>query len=106
MGRGTRRAAGDLIGDADCARLHTSASSRVHTVASGVSVTAFPAGCANCLLIEWDGASGHHRLLIDGGMASALDEGLGRYATSRPEGHLLVDVAVVTQHRTSTTSVA
>ncbi|HEX2785800.1 MAG TPA: CHAT domain-containing protein, partial [Ilumatobacteraceae bacterium] len=72
------------------------APARVHTVASGVLVTAFPAGCGDCLLIEWDGASGHHRLLIDGGMASALDEGLGRYAAARPEGHLAVDVAVVT----------
>ena len=61
-----------------------------------MSVTAFPAGCGDCLLIEWDGATGHHRLLIDGGMASALDEGLGRYAAARPEGHLAVDVAVVT----------
>ena len=69
---------------------------RVHAVASGVSVTAFPAGCGDCLLIEWDGATGHHRLLVDGGMASALDEGLGRYATARPEGRLVVDVAVVT----------
>ena len=69
---------------------------RVHTVASGISVTAFPAGCGDCLLIEWDGATGHHRLLIDGGMTSALDDGLGRYAAALPEGHLAVDVAVVT----------
>jgi beta-lactamase superfamily II metal-dependent hydrolase len=73
-----------------------STASRLPTVASGVSVTAFPAGCGDCLLVEWDGATGHHRMLIDGGMASALDEGLGPYATSRPEGHLVVDVAVVT----------
>ena len=71
-------------------------STRVHTAASGVSVTAFPAGCGDCLLIEWDGATGHHRLLIDGGMTSALEDGLGRYAAAQPEGHLVVDVAVVT----------
>lgn len=83
--------------DAGTALLATaSASSRVHSVASGVSVTAFPAGCGDCLLIEWDGATGHHRLLIDGGMPSALDEGLGRYAAAQPEARLVVDVAVVT----------
>ncbi|MEP7114979.1 MAG: CHAT domain-containing protein, partial [Ilumatobacteraceae bacterium] len=70
--------------------------SRVHTVASGVSVSAFPAGCGDCLLIEWDGAAGHHRMLIDGGMTSALEDGLGRFAKAQPEGRLTVDVAVVT----------
>ena len=67
-----------------------------HSVASGVTVTAFPAGCGDCLLIEWDGSTGHHRMLVDGGMASALDDGLGRYAAAQPEGHLKVDVVVVT----------
>ena len=71
-------------------------STRVRNVASGVSVTAFPAGCGDCLLIEWDGVTGHHRLLIDGGMPSALEEGIGRYASAQPEGRLIVDVAVVT----------
>ena len=74
----------------------TTASTRVHTVASSVALTAFPAGCGDCLLIEWDGAAGHHRMLIDGGMASALDEGIGRYAAALPEARLVVDVAVVT----------
>ncbi len=71
-------------------------STRVHTVASSVALTAFPAGCGDCLLIEWDGAAGHHRMLIDGGMASALDEGVGRYAAALPEARLVVDVEVVT----------
>ena len=82
--------------DAGSAAAITTGSTRVHTVASGVAVTAFPAGCGDCLLIEWDGATGHHRLLIDGGMPSALDEGLGRYAAAQPEARLVVDVAVVT----------
>jgi beta-lactamase superfamily II metal-dependent hydrolase/CHAT domain-containing protein len=69
---------------------------RVHAVASGVSVTAFPAGCGDCLLIEWDGGTGHHRLLIDGGLSSALDDGLGRFAAAQPEARLVVDVVVVT----------
>jgi beta-lactamase superfamily II metal-dependent hydrolase len=71
-------------------------STRSRTMASGVSVTAFPAGCGDCVLIEWDGARGHHRLLIDGGVASALDDGLGRYAVALPDGRLVVDVAVLT----------
>ncbi|HZX54244.1 MAG TPA: CHAT domain-containing protein, partial [Ilumatobacteraceae bacterium] len=69
---------------------------RAHDLASGVAVTAFPAGCGDCLLVEWDGSTGHHRLLVDGGMPSALDGGLGRYAAGQPAGHLTVDVAVVT----------
>ena len=81
---------------AEPATATASASPRSPAVASGVSVTAFPAGCGDCLLIEWDGATGHHRMLIDGGMASALDAGLGRYAAARPGGRLVVDVAVVT----------
>ncbi|HSB87142.1 MAG TPA: CHAT domain-containing protein [Ilumatobacteraceae bacterium] len=74
----------------------TGAVAGIHTVASGVSVTAFPAGCGDCLLVEWDGPTGHHRLLIDGGMANVLDDGLGRFAAAKPEGRLHVDVAVVT----------
>ncbi len=34
------------------------ASPRSQAVASGVSVTAFPAGCGDSLLVEWDGATG------------------------------------------------
>ena len=71
-------------------------SSRAHSVASSVSLTAFPAGCGDCLLVEWDGAAGHHRIVIDGGMASALEDGIGRYAAALPEARLVVDVAVVT----------
>ena len=104
-----QRALGDLqqweeanVEHSDTAAAHApsatpaTASTRVHTVASSVSLTAFPAGCGDCLLIEWDGAAGHHRMLIDGGMASALDEGVGRYAAALPEARLVVDVAVVT----------
>jgi len=69
---------------------------RTHDLASGVALTAFPAGCGDCLLVEWDGSTGHHRLLVDGGMPSALDDGLGRYAASQPAARLTVDVAVVT----------
>ena len=69
---------------------------RAHDLASGVAVTVFPAGCGDCLLVEWDGPTGHHRLLVDGGMPSALDDGLGRYAAAQPTARLIVDIAVVT----------
>ena len=69
-----QRALGDLqqweeanVEHSDTAAAHApsatpaTASTRVHTVASSVSLTAFPAGCGDCLLIEWDGAAGHTR---------------------------------------------
>jgi len=89
------RVAAPAVADVSATAAPASAA-RVHDLASGVAVTAFPAGCGDCLLVEWDGSTGHHRLLVDGGMPSALDAGLGRYARAQPAAHLNVDIAVVT----------
>jgi beta-lactamase superfamily II metal-dependent hydrolase len=65
------------------------------TARSGVQVTALPAACGDCLVVEYSSDSGSHRLLVDGGLSSKYDEGLGAYLAGgeRPP---VFDVVVVT----------
>jgi beta-lactamase superfamily II metal-dependent hydrolase len=64
---------------------------------SGVSLTAFTAGYGDCLLVEYADVDGlARRLLVDGGLASAYDTGLGRLIADQPAGRLTVEAAVVT----------
>lgn len=64
--------------------------------ASGLSLTAFPASCGDCLLLQWDVDGAAHRMLVDGGMDSAYPGGLGAFIATLPDRRLDVDVAVVT----------
>jgi hypothetical protein len=61
-----------------------------------VTLTALPAACGDCLLLDYTGGDGRpRRLLVDGGLGSAFDRGLGSIlgAAGTPT---TVDVAVVT----------
>jgi beta-lactamase superfamily II metal-dependent hydrolase len=61
-----------------------------------VQLTAMHAGCGDCLLLEYtDGREQGHRILIDGGLGSAFDEGLGR-RLGTSDAPTAVDIAVVT----------
>ena len=64
--------------------------------AGAVTLTALTAACGDCLLLEYTGNDGQpRRVLIDGGLGSAFDRGLGSMlgAAGTPTK---VDVAVVT----------
>ncbi|MET0663137.1 MAG: CHAT domain-containing protein, partial [Ilumatobacteraceae bacterium] len=64
--------------------------------AGAVNLTALTAACGDCLLLDYTGDDGRpRRLLIDGGLGSAFDRGLGSMlgAAGTPTK---VDVAVVT----------
>ena len=65
--------------------------------ADSVIVTAIPAGAGDCILVEYrDEDAILHRVLIDGGLGTSFDTGLGAYARAQPGGRLDVDVLVVT----------
>ncbi len=63
---------------------------------AAVNLTALPAACGDCLVLEYTGNDGQpHRVLVDGGLGSAFDRGLG--SLLGPAGTpTKVDVAVVT----------
>jgi beta-lactamase superfamily II metal-dependent hydrolase len=61
-----------------------------------VQLTAFPAGCGDALLLEYDVRGRSHRVLVDGGLGSAYERGLGAHIERDHGGRLHVDVAVVT----------
>jgi len=63
---------------------------------ASVELKAFPAGCGECLLLEYTGNDGaKHRILVDGGLGSAFDAGVGTVLA--PGGAVKrVDIAVIT----------
>ena len=64
--------------------------------AAPVQVTALHAACGDCLLLDYtDNTRTPHRILIDGGLESAFDTGLGR-ELGPPSAPTRVDIAVVT----------
>lgn len=74
----------------------TDASPVTQRPAGGLSITAFPASCGDCLLLEWDVDGSTHRILVDGGLDSAYPGGLGAFIATLPDRRMDVDVAVVT----------
>jgi hypothetical protein len=61
-----------------------------------VRLTAVHAACGDCLLLDYTGDDGTpHRILVDGGLGSAFDTGLGR-ELGPPGSPTDVDIAVVT----------
>jgi hypothetical protein len=63
--------------------------------AASVTLTAMPAACGDCLLLDYSGDDGPHRILVDGGLGSAYERGLGTLLD--PAGSpTRVDIAVVT----------
>ena len=61
-----------------------------------VRLTAVHAACGDCLLLDYTDDTGvTHRILVDGGLGSAFEKGLGREIGS-PDEPTAVDVAVVT----------
>jgi hypothetical protein len=71
-------------------------------VPDAVTVTALPAACGDCLVVEYAGADGPHRLVVDGGLSSAYERGLGAYLAgvvadgAHGPGPAAADVLVVT----------
>lgn len=61
-----------------------------------VVVTALPAACGDCLIVEYRSPAGDHRVLIDGGLNSKYDIGLGKYLLASDEEPTRFDVVVVT----------
>lgn len=61
-----------------------------------VTLTAYHAACGDCLQIDYQGTDdGPHRLLVDGGLGTAFDTGIGS-VLGPPDQPTTVDVAVVT----------
>lgn len=60
-----------------------------------VRLTSLPAACGDCLVIEYGSGSRPHRLLVDGGLGSKYDEGLGAFLSSAP-APMHFDVVVCT----------
>jgi hypothetical protein len=63
---------------------------------TAITLTAFHAACGDCLQVSYTGPDGSpHRLLVDGGLGTAFDKGLGA-VLGPPNQPTSVDVAVVT----------
>jgi beta-lactamase superfamily II metal-dependent hydrolase len=60
-----------------------------------VRLTALPAACGDCLVIEYGSGLDGHRILIDGGLGSRYDVGLGAHLTASA-GEPQFDVVIVT----------
>lgn len=60
-----------------------------------VQLIALPAACGDCLVLEYGSGATRHRLLIDGGLGSTYEVGLGAHLSALPAGPPF-DVVVVT----------
>lgn len=60
-----------------------------------VRLTALPAACGDCLVVEYGSGSDVHRVLIDGGLGSKYDIGLGAHLGASA-GEPQIDVVIVT----------
>ncbi|MGH9132869.1 MAG: CHAT domain-containing protein, partial [Ilumatobacteraceae bacterium] len=70
---------------------------RAAPVGGRASLTAFSAGHGDCLLVEYPDIDGTlRRLLVDGGLDTAYDNGLGRMIASQPSHPLALDTVIVT----------
>jgi beta-lactamase superfamily II metal-dependent hydrolase len=63
---------------------------------ASVKLTALPAACGDCLVVEYRSDSGVHRMLIDGGLNSKFEIGLGAYLSASADQPSEFDVVVVT----------
>ncbi len=66
------------------------------TTDAPVRLTALPAACGDCLVVEYRSSGGIHRLLIDGGLNSTYEIGLGAYLAGAADQPPMFDVVVVT----------
>jgi beta-lactamase superfamily II metal-dependent hydrolase len=64
-------------------------------VTAPVRLTALPAACGDCLVVEYGSGSDVHRILIDGGLGSKYDVGLGAHLAASA-GEPQFDVVIVT----------
>jgi beta-lactamase superfamily II metal-dependent hydrolase len=76
------------------ADLGTAATSGDATAA--VRLTALPAACGDCLVVEYESGSAVHRMLIDGGLGSKYDAGLGPHLTASAGEPAQFDIVIVT----------
>jgi hypothetical protein len=59
-----------------------------------VRLTALPAACGDCLVVEYGSGSDVHRILIDGGLGSKYEVGLGAHLAAA-DGEPQFDVVIV-----------
>ena len=85
----------DFLGTSDSRQ-----SEQVNTTATSASeiapvrLTALPAACGDCLVIEYGSGTDVHRILVDGGLSSKYEVGLGAYLAASAGGPQF-DVVVV-----------
>ena len=60
-----------------------------------IRLTALPAACGDCLVVEYGSGSDVHRILIDGGLGSKYDVGLGAHLAASA-GEPQFDIVIVT----------
>jgi beta-lactamase superfamily II metal-dependent hydrolase len=65
------------------------------SVTAPVRLTALPAACGDCLVVEYGSGSDVHRILIDGGLGSKYDTGLGAHLAATA-GEPAFDIVIVT----------
>ncbi len=61
-----------------------------------VRLTALPAACGDCLVVEYGSGADVHRILIDGGLGSKYDVGLAPHLTASPGEPAEFDIVIVT----------
>ncbi|MGD9705747.1 MAG: ComEC/Rec2 family competence protein [Acidimicrobiia bacterium] len=71
----------------------TAASARAN---APVRLTALPAACGDCLVVEYQSGSGVHRILIDGGLGSKYEVGLASHLAASTGGPQQFDIVIVT----------
>lgn len=60
-----------------------------------MTLTAYPAACGDCLVLEYGAAAARHRILIDGGLNSAFEHGLGTLLPPAPAAPTKFDLVIV-----------
>jgi beta-lactamase superfamily II metal-dependent hydrolase len=65
-----------------------------------VRLTALPAACGDCIVVEYGSGSDVHRILIDGGLGSKYDMGLGSHlsASGEPDFEIVIVTHVDRDH--------
>jgi beta-lactamase superfamily II metal-dependent hydrolase len=64
--------------------------------AAPVRLTALPAACGDCLVVEYGSGAAVHRILIDGGLSSKYEVGLGSHLIASRGEPAPFDIVVVT----------
>ena len=84
-----------MTGSRQSERIKVGSEEKSAPATAPIRLTALPAACGDCLVVEYGSGSDVHRILIDGGLGSKYDVGLGAHLAASA-GEPQFDIVIVT----------